>query len=53
MSQRPYLLEFIRDFGDAIGGMIAGYGFALNLLGHIIAGGAVILLTIFLRFYRK
>ncbi len=44
-------LAFIRDFGDAIGGIMIGWGLAKELLGYGLAGATLILISIFIRFY--
>lgn len=49
--KRSSWLCFIRDFGDALGGVAVGYGIAINSYPHIIVGSFLILSSIFIRFY--
>lgn len=49
----PHWSDFIRDFGDAFGGFLVGYGVALSAISPIIIGSAFILLSIYIRFYSR
>lgn len=52
---RFYLGDFMRDFGDAAGGILIGIGIKSpeNPYGWLIAGSALIGISVFLRFYIK
>ena len=46
--------DFIRDFGDAFGGFMVGYGVCQSQSdGYIVAGVFLISTSIFIRFYPK
>lgn len=45
--------DFVRDFGDALGGIMIGYGSAREMLSYTIIGTTLILLSVYLRFYAK
>jgi hypothetical protein len=45
--------EFVKDFGDAVGGILVGYSIAESQLGTGILGAILILLSVYLRFYDR
>lgn len=57
MTKKPYksnLFLFIRDFGDAVGGVCIGYGIekpTVERAGWIFFGIALILIAVYQRFY--
>lgn len=52
-TRKPNFGDFLKDFGDAVGGVALGYGVALHSTAHMLFGTVLILLSIFLRFYFK
>ena len=53
-NHRPGWSHFIRDFGDALGGVSVGYAIGNpNGLGYGLLGVTMILISVYLRFYHN
>jgi len=50
---KAHFIEFIKDFGDAVGGFLLGLGIVPVSLSLIIIGTVLIFLSLFLRHYVK
>lgn len=46
-------MTFVKDFGDALGGILIGYGAADKGIGYSVFGSFLVLLSIYLRFYNE